>query len=151
MFKPPPTMIVGKKITTECVCDNGKIYIESISYYRPFGNKLHRPEGDGPALQKYNRDGQLTKEAYYQDGICNRDYRLGPATILWSETGHLLSKSFITNDLLHRPRSEGPAYECFLDGTKDYYENGVRIPEEEIQSIKEEVIIDGITYVRKKD
>ena len=76
--------------------------------------KLHRPLGEGPAVEWADGD----KEWYYQ-GKLHRPLGEGPAVEYANG-----DKYWYYKGKLHRPSSEGPAIEC-VDGEKEYYEYGI--------------------------
>jgi hypothetical protein len=71
----------------------------------------HRHRDNGPAYRNWNNDGALTEEGWWQNGFLHRDN--APAYQQWNDAGRLIEEEWWQNSRVHR--DNGPAYQKWND------------------------------------
>ena len=64
--------------------------------------KRHRDEHKGPAYYRFNKNGWVETEVYWQNGICNRTN--GPACIWYNADGSVFHEGYYKNGVEIRGR-----------------------------------------------
>lgn len=70
----------------------------------------HRDSSEGPAYERWTKQGTLAYRLYLSNGATHRPSQEGPAVEHFYDDGSYFAVSFYERDVLSRPAQDGPAY-----------------------------------------